>query len=58
MWAWVWIRVAIAAVLTPAVKGIASLVDVAMPWWLAAVIALVLVFLGQVVIVVVDGAAD
>lgn len=46
------------AIATPIIRFAASLVDVVMPWPLAAIIAAVLVFGGYLIIVNADGGWD
>lgn len=56
-WTLFWLRIVVAAILTPAVKWIGSLAGFGVPWWLAAAIALVFVFGGWLIIVNADEVA-
>lgn len=48
------VRIGGTVAVTLVVKGLASLLSLAMPWWLAALIAVVLVFGGWLIVVVGD----
>lgn len=51
-------KLALSAVFTLLIKGVVAMFDHSIAWWLAALIALVLVFGGWLIIVNSDGAWD
>lgn len=51
-------KLALSAVLTLIVKGVVAMFDHSIAWWLAALIALVVVFGGWLILVDSDGAWD
>lgn len=58
-WTWqeFWARVALSGVLTPVIVGFGVLFSRDIPWLVAAVIALVIVFLGELLVDAITGDA-
>lgn len=49
-WAEFWARVAISVLLTPVVMLVGSIFGAEIVWWVAAIIALVFVFVGELLV--------